>query len=194
MPIFEDLKEYAERATGIARPGQLNASELARARKPHAIRFNDDGLVLNHPRWPLIVYRGAVDLDGKHDPAAVMEDEANGWSDTWRDGTYDYVHYHSRIHQVLCIARGKGRGGNKGRILTLKAGDVAVLPAGTGHQCLPADHDFLLIGAYPPTGNLRRLHDEDRRRALKTIPRVPLRKDPVYGAGGPLLKVWKKPK
>src|SRR5262249_50075404 len=148
------------------------------------------------PRWPLIVYRGAVDLDGKHDPAAVMEDEANGWSDTWRDGTYDYVHYHSRVHQVLCIARGKGRGGNKGRILTLKAGDdVAVLPAGTGHQSLTADHDSLVIGASPPTGTYDDCTTvEDRRRALKTIPKVPLRKDPVYGAGGPLLKVWKKPK
>ena len=33
---------------------------------------------------------------------------------------------------------------------------------------------------------------EDRPRALKAIPKVPVpRKDPVYGAGGPLLKLWK---
>jgi uncharacterized protein YjlB len=90
-------------------------------------------------RWPFIIYRGAVDFGDGHDPAAVMEDlfEANSWGDTWRDGIYSYVHYHSRIHEVLGIARGKGRvrfGGNKGRIFTLKAGDVAILPAGTGHQ------------------------------------------------------------
>jgi uncharacterized protein YjlB len=131
----------------------------------------------------------------------VIEDlfEANGWGDTWRDGIYDYVHYHSRIHEVLGIARGKGRvrfGGNKGRIFALKAGDVAVLPAGTGHQCLSADDEFPVIGAYPPTGTYDECTTvEDRSRALKTIPKVPVpRKDPVYGSGGPLSKLWKRAK
>jgi uncharacterized protein YjlB len=201
MPILEDLKEYAERATGLRRPGRRLAPDFALARKPHAVRFKDDGLVPNHSRWPLIIYRGAVDLDERHDPAAVIEDlfEANGWGATWRDGIYDYVHYHSMIHEVLGIARGKGRvrfGGNKGRIFTLRTGDVAILPAGTGHQCLSADHDFLVVGAYPPTGKYDECTSvEHRARALETIPKVPLpRKDPVYGAGGPLSKLWKKAK
>jgi hypothetical protein len=86
MPIIEDLKEYAERATGLRRPGKGEASDFARARKPHTVRFKDDGLVPNHPRWPLIIYRGAVALDDRHDPAAMIEDlfEANGWGDTMR--------------------------------------------------------------------------------------------------------------
>lgn len=59
----------------------------------------------------------------------MIEDlfEANGWADTWRDGIYDYVHYHSRINEALGVARGKGRvrfGGKNGRIFALKAGDV----------------------------------------------------------------------
>lgn len=100
---------------------------------------------------------------------------------------------------MLGIARGKGRvrfGGNKGRIFTLKAGDVAILPAGTGHRCLSADDDFLVIGAYPPAGTYNECRTiEDRPRALKTIPKVLLpRKDSVYGAGGPLSKLWKRTK
>jgi hypothetical protein len=63
MPIFEDLKEYAECATGLRRPGKRQAPDYARARKPYAVRFKDDGLVPNHPRWPLIIYRGAPRKD-----------------------------------------------------------------------------------------------------------------------------------
>ena len=86
-------------------------------------------------------------------------------------------------------------GGTKGRTLTLKAGDVAILPAGTGHQCLKASEDFLVVGAYPPSGT----YDEctslkQRKKALSTIPRVARpRKDPVYGKNGPLMRVWRKP-
>ncbi len=50
MPIIEDLKEYAERATGLRRPGKGEAPDFARARKPRTVRFKDDGLVPNHPR------------------------------------------------------------------------------------------------------------------------------------------------
>jgi uncharacterized protein YjlB len=111
---------------------------------------------------------------------------------------YDYLHYHSRIHEVLGIARGMGRvpfGGRKSRIFPLKAGDVAVLPAGTGHQRLSASDDFLVIGAYPPTGTYDECTTVEDRRALKTIPEVAgPRKDPVYWIRGPLSKLWKKPR
>jgi uncharacterized protein YjlB len=64
---------------------------------------------------------------------------------------YDYAHYHSRTHEVLGIARGHARvrvGGAKGRALKLKAGDVVILPAGTGHERLSGSKDLLVIGAY----------------------------------------------
>jgi uncharacterized protein YjlB len=197
MSILEDIKHFAEKATGWGRPD--NPTALLRARKPKTFLFKDDGLIPNHPRWPFVIYKSAVRLPNALDPAAVFEDlfEGNGWGDSWRDGIYDWVHYHSRAHEVLGIARGSGKvqfGGAKGRIVILKAGDVAILPAGTGHQCLNASDDFLVVGAYPPTGT----YDEcssvaDRKRALTSIPKTARpRKDPVYGKDGPLLKAWRK--
>jgi uncharacterized protein YjlB len=57
--------------------------------------------------------------------------------------------YHN---EVLGVARGHGRvrsGGAKGRALMLKAGDVVILPAGTGHERLSGSKDLRVIGAYP---------------------------------------------
>ncbi|WP_352953305.1 cupin domain-containing protein [Mesorhizobium sp. M1322] len=157
MSILQSTKKAVEQVTGIARPGRQEVTDLIRRRKANEFWFKDDGLVPNHPFWPLVVYRGAVRLPEEFDPAAVLEElfEANAWEDSWRNGIYDYVHYHSRIHEVLGVAAGTAKvrfGGKKGRTLSLKAGDVAVLPAGTGHQCLSASDDFLVVGAYPPFG------------------------------------------
>ena len=74
------------------------------------------------------------------------------------------------------------------------AGDVAVLPAGTGHQRISSTPDLLVIGAYPPDGHydLCRGTSAEHARALETIPRVPLpQTDPLFGADGPLTKLWR---
>ena len=198
MPMLEDVKKIAEKMTGRSRPSADELTSLVRERKANTFRFKDDGIIPNHPAWPLIIYRGAVRFPDKFDPAAVLEDlfESNGWGDSWRDGIYDYVHYHSRVHEVLGIARGHGKvqfGGTKGRTLILKAGDVAILPAGTGHQSMLASKDFLVIGAYPPFGKYNECtKSEDHKRALATISKVGQpRKDPVYGGKGPLQQNWK---
>lgn len=198
MSVLESLKKAAEKATGVARPSRDQIDDLIRIRKATITKFKDDGVIPNNSRWPLVLYRGAVALPGDLDPAAIMEDlfDGNGWGDSWRNGIYDYVHYHSRIHEVLGIARGKGTvrfGGNNGKTVQVKAGDVAILPAGTGHQCLAASADFLVVGAYPPSGTYDECtKSEEHARALKTIPKVGRpRKDPVYGSKGPLLSAWK---
>jgi uncharacterized protein YjlB len=197
MPALETGKKTVERITGWSRPSKGKLSALVQSRKANTLRFRDDGIIPNHPTWPLILYRGAARLPDDLDPAAVLEDlfENNGWGESWRNGIFDYVHYHSRIHEVLGIARGRGKvqfGGNRGRVIDLKAGDVAILPAGTGHKGLSASADFLVVGAYPPSGTYDVCTtSEDHERAVKTIPRVGRpRKDPVYGSQGPLLKAW----
>ncbi|MBR0794550.1 hypothetical protein JQ615_04005 [Bradyrhizobium jicamae] len=163
--------------------------------EPQAIVFADDGLVPNNP-MPFLVYKGAVEVGG--DPEATIEDlfARNGWGAMWRNGVYDFAHYHATVHEVLGIARGRARvqfGGERGRALDIAAGDVAILPAGTGHQCLSASDDFSVVGAYPPGPpmDLQRPSPENHARALKTIPRVAVpATDPVLGRDGPLVRLW----
>ena len=199
MALLENLKKSTERITGWQRSSAEQVAALVHRSKRATFRFRDDGKVPNHPRWPVLIYWGVVRLPQKLDPAAVMEDlfESNGWGDSWRNGIYDYLHYHSRIHEVLGVARGSAKvrlGGDRGRTLKLRAGDVVILPAGTGHQCLAASEDFLVVGAYPPSGSYDecRPSTEEHDRPVKSVDKVKRpRKDPVFGAKGPLLKSWK---
>jgi uncharacterized protein YjlB len=167
--------------------------------EPLAIVFADDGLVPNN-RLPFLVYKGAVDVESGH-PEKTIEGlfGANGWGDMWRNGVYDFPHYHATVHEALGIARGYARvrfGGDKGKVFDIAAGDFAILPAGTGHQCLAASPDFSVVGAYPPGAKMHvtRPTPENYRKALKTIPQVELpNTDPVMGADGPLLRLWNRP-
>jgi uncharacterized protein YjlB len=195
MDKIEPIKRLAERTTGIGFPSEDEALTRVVQRAPRKLKFKDDGYIPNS-KLPLLVYKQAVRFTGG-DPAALLEAifEANGWGECWRNGVYDYVHYHSRIHETLGVARGSATlrlGGNKGTTLKVTAGDIVVIPAGVGHECL-ADDEFLVVGAYPPGGT----YDECRgsfsehQVARKTVPKVPVpKKDPLYGAGGGLTKIW----
>jgi uncharacterized protein YjlB len=167
---------------------------------PLAFLFADDGAVPNNPHFPMLVYRRGVDLSRGRDPETLIEGifRGNGWGHgQWRDGIFPFVHYHSMIHEALGIARGRATvrfGGEKGEVLDIEPGDIAVLPAGTGHQCLNASGDHVVIGAYPKDGryDLCRGKPEEHRRALATIPEVPRPDcDPLHGKDGPLLTLWR---
>ena len=166
--------------------------------EPLTFVFADDGLVPNNP-MPFLVYQGAVDVANAH-PEKTIEGlfGANGWGGMWRNGVYDFLHYHATVHEALGVARGQARvrfGGDQGREFDIAAGDVAILPAGTGHQCISSSPDFCVVGAYPPgpAMDLVRPSKEAYARALKAIPQVKVPKtDPVRGADGPLVRLWKK--
>ncbi len=166
--------------------------------KPLTFVFEDDGLVPNNS-LPLLVYKKAIDVGNDH-PEKTIEGlfGANGWGEMWRNGVYDYLHYHATVHEALGIARGHARvrfGGDHGKEIEIAAGDVAILPAGTGHQCLSASKDFSVVGAYPPGPQMHVTlpTPENHAKALKTIPHVKRpNTDPVRGAAGPLVRLWKR--
>jgi uncharacterized protein YjlB len=97
---------------------------------------------------------------------------------------------------VMGVARGSATlefGGMKGRRMKKKAGDVAVLPAGTGHRLIDASRNFLVVGTYPNEGTYDECSDtRDRIEAAKRIAKTRRPEaDPVFGRNGPLMALWR---
>jgi uncharacterized protein YjlB len=165
--------------------------------KPEGYRFVADGNIPNNPSLPLLVYRGVLET-GK-DAASACEAlfNSNHWPAAWRNGVYDYHHYHTTAHEVLGIVRGTARvrfGGPNGRAVDVGAGDVVVIPAGVAHRNEGASADLLVVGGYPEgqDWDICPAKPDERGCAAADIARVPQpAADPVYGKDGPLTAQWR---
>ena len=143
----------------------------------------------NHPGFPVLVYRGT----GMRDPMTARSRFAeHGWGGSWVDGVFDFHHFHSTSHEVLAVVAGRATlelGGPQGEAFEVAAGDVVVLPAGTGHRRAVADGSFTVVGAYPAGQeryDLLRGDDpaevEAARERIAALGAPP--EDPVGGDGG----------
>jgi uncharacterized protein YjlB len=156
--------------------------------------FEDDGAIPNS-RLPLLVYQGAVPPD-----ATAIERlfAHHHWPPAWRNGVHPFHHFHSRAHEVLGVARGSVSvlfGGPNGQVLTVKAGDVVVIPAGVGHYNQGQSDDLLIVGAYPDNGpapDTRRGLPAEHGEVVKAVAVVPMPvADPVTGGDGAMLRLWR---
>jgi uncharacterized protein YjlB len=159
---------------------------------PETYRFADDGRFPNSS-LPLLVHRAALPPDAA---AMIRTFASNGWSNSWRDGIFPYHHFHSIAHEVLGIASGwveVAFGGPAGQAVTVRAGDVVVIPAGVAHRNLGQSDDLLVVGAYPGGSDydLRRGDPAEHAAAVHAIAEVPLPgSDPVLGERGGLRQLW----
>lgn len=149
------------------------------------------GAIPNHPRWPLLVYQGAVALEGL-DPAVAFERlfTGNRWPAAWRNGVHPFHHYHSNAHEALGVYSGEVTvlfGGDGGIEITARPGDVIVLPAGTGHKKIGSRGALGVVGAYPEGQHPDTCMPPTARAARAPHPAW----DPVFGAQGPLLEQWR---
>ena len=161
-------------------------------------KFSDDGSIPNNPEAGAIIYQGVLQFEGP-DGAAEVESlfSTNGWSNSWRNGIYNYHHYHSNTQEVLGVYGGEVNiqlGGVQGKSFKLKKGDVVIIPAGVAHKNLGDSGAFACVGAYPggKSWDMNKGSEEERENALEKIKQVPApEKDPVFGEEGPVFEYWR---
>jgi uncharacterized protein YjlB len=162
--------------------------------EPRAERLSETADFPNS-RWPALVYAAVVtsgDLASRFESLFAE----HGWTGSWRNGLYRQHHYHSTAHEALGVYRGQVSvrlGGPSGRLITLQAGDVAVIPAGVAHKNESQSPDFAVVGAYPTGthpdmqyGKPGERPQADRRIESLAKPSC----DPVLGSDGGLTRLW----
>ncbi|WP_353062750.1 cupin [Tunturibacter psychrotolerans] len=174
---------------------QVLASKVGNSSPPNPqqLHLKPNGWMPNSP-LPVLLYRSA--LPSSANLAADMERifAANGWPPQWRNGVYAFHHYHSTAHEVLGFAAGHADlmlGGEGGETVTVHAGDVLVLPTGTGHCRISASHDFLVIGAYPENEHWDICRSTASPETLASMRKIRFpQSDPLTGSSGALPKLW----
>lgn len=152
----------------------------------------------NNPHLPLLLYWQVFPEKSNLESQFKEAFEQHNWRGSWTNGVFDYHHYHSKSHEVLGVAAGSATiifGGPGGEEVEVKAGDMVVLPAGTGHCRKSASSDFSVVGAYPDGQENYDIctEDDDPEEKKQNIKQVPLPgADPVAGKEGPLLQHWKQ--
>jgi len=159
-------------------------------------QFEDDGTFPNNGTLPLIIITAALDRTALSPEKFERTFRQNGWPAAWRNGLYDFHHYHSLAHEVLGVYSGWVKacfGGPSGETLKAEAGDIIIIPAGVAHCNQGQSADFRVVGAYPAGQQVDMMYGKagERPAADDNIVNVPRPlADPVFGPAGPLMKFW----
>ncbi len=158
----------------------------------------ENGSFPNNPKLPALIYKGVFTFTDSN-PASIVEKtfSKNNWGSSWRNGIYNYHHYHSTAHEALAVYAGWADvqlGGPGNEPVRIIKGDLVVLPAGTVHKRIESGDGFAVVGAYPDkqSWDMNYGNDTETATAKQNISKVPLPKnDPVYGQQGQLFTFWK---
>lgn len=172
----------------------LTRREQLTAHEGTALWFAANGRIPNNSALPVVVYAQAI---AAHEASAEAFERLfarNAWPPQWRNGIYDFHHFHSTAHEALGIASGTADlilGGPNGQLVEVGAGACVILPAGTGHCLLSGSADLLVVGAYPPGQVWDLQRDAISQAQLNAMHAFPLpSSDPVNRETGLLLSLW----
>lgn len=149
---------------------------------------------------PVLIYKRVFELPNQAHKAAELIGQifiSNKWSNSWKNGIYDYHHYHGNTHECIGVASGSATvilGGPGGKRLKLSQGDLLILPGGMAHKCISFSSNFLCVGAYPggKDYDINTGSPEEYKKALTSLRSLSIpRYDPVYGKENVLKEYWK---
>lgn len=161
------------------------------------LKFKDDGKIPNSS-LPLLIYKNVFSEEKADADFIKKHFEDRNWSNSWKNGVFDYHHYHSNTHEVLGVYSGFATiqfGGKNGDKISIEEGDAVAIPAGVGHKLIEASDNFGVVGAYPGgmDYDIMKGEDSERPKADENIKNVPIpESDPVYGKVEGLLSLWGK--
>jgi uncharacterized protein YjlB len=159
--------------------------------------LKDDGIFPNSS-LPVLVYRKILELPLLLPSGYIKKLFAqHNWHGAWKNGVFEYHHYHSITHEALGIYKGTTTlllGGESGVQLKIEKGDVLIIPAGVAHKNLEKQNKIKCVGAYPDGKSYDMNYGKkgERPQTDKNIKQVPLpQQDPVFGLLGGLKNYWK---
>ncbi|KAJ9655078.1 hypothetical protein H2201_008886 [Coniosporium apollinis] len=162
-------------------------------------------------KLPFLVYRGV--FKGQSADEIKKHIEANKWLKGGQWKTYKIAHFHTNTHECYAVLSGEtlyevgkspiddefdADGKRTGFRVWLEQGDVFVLPAGISHCSVESVGDYEHMGFYPEDSpkwdmNFGKEPPEQTPMLGDKAQSVPIPDlDPVYGALGPLPKIWRE--
>lgn len=160
------------------------------------LQLGENGNFPNNPKLPVLLYKNVFGTAVQ--PVQIEKTfNKNNWGGMWRNGVYNFQHYHSTAHEALGVYSGWAEvqlGGDGSDIVRIEKGDLVVLPAGIAHKRINSGDGFAVVGAYPAKQNWDMFYGkaEEVIGAKKNINNVPLpSSDPVFGKNGKMFEYWK---
>lgn len=173
----------------------MNA-QINKSAKIVVLQLNENGNFPNNPRLPALLYKNVFG-DSVIPEQIEKSFTANNWGGSWRNGIYNFQHYHSTAHEALGVYGGWAEvqlGGDGSKIVRIEKGDLVVLPAGTAHKRIDSGGGFAVVGAYPDgqRWDMNYGKSDETTSAKQNISKVALPgTDPVFGKDGKMFEYWR---
>jgi len=162
------------------------------------LQISENGNYPNNPKLPVLLYKNVFEFEGSNTAEMIEKVFAkNNWGGSWRNGIYNFQHYHSTAHEALGVYNGWAEvqlGGPGNKTVKIVMGDLVVLPAGTAHKRIKSGNGFAVVGAYPDgqSWDMNYGKDNEVDKSKLNIAKVGLpQNDPVYGKNGGMFNFWK---